>query len=223
MEGKPTRADLNGRIERVSIRGRRYATVDARVLAFWELYPDGSIETEMLSDDGDRCVFKATAYDMDAPIATGHAFEIRTASAVNKTSYIENCETSAVGRALGFLGIGSNGSIASADEVEAAIGQQEAQEAPDDGRTAEGRGKGRKAPQRPSRGRFEVLTVLNQQALDMGIKQEGISSWMDANIGPDRRVYTDEQIRECEDHIRQLIADKENLAQLHDDMEAMGR
>lgn len=138
MSDKPSRSDINSRIGRISIRGKEYATVDARVLAFWEMYPDGRIETQLLSDDGDRCIFKAVAYDMDASISTGHAFELRTASAVNKTSYIENCETSAVGRALAFLGIGSNGSIASAEEVAAAIEQQAAKEP----------SKGKKAPQK---------------------------------------------------------------------------
>ena len=212
MTEKTTRADVNARMERVSIRGKQYATVDARVLAFWELYPDGRIMTEMVADDKDRCVFKATAYDMDAPISTGWAFEVRTASPVNKTSYIENCETSAVGRALGFLGIGSNGSIASADEVVAAVGQQDAAGAA----KKQGRGKepqkDETAPQKPSRGRFDILASLNERAVAMGIKQDGISSWMDANVGPDRRVYSDEDIARCEDHIRQLIADKESLS-----------
>ena len=54
-------------------------------------------------------------------IAQGHAHEVRGSSNINKTSYIENCETSAVGRALAMLGIGIDTSIASANEVEDAI------------------------------------------------------------------------------------------------------
>ena len=50
-----------------------------------------------------------------------HAYEKEGSTFINKTSYIENCETSAVGRALGFLGIGIDGSVASADEVKTAI------------------------------------------------------------------------------------------------------
>ena len=120
------RQEANAAIRRTNIRGKEYAEVSQRILAFWEMFPNGSIITELLSDDGDRCVFKATAYDKDMPMATGHAFELRMASNVNKTSYLENCETSAVGRALGILGIGSDGSLASADEVAAAIEQQAA-------------------------------------------------------------------------------------------------
>lgn len=150
MSDKPSRSDLNSRIERVNIRGKQYATVDARVLAFWELYPDGKIITELQSDDGDRCVFKATVFSGEMPLSTGHAFELRSASPVNKTSYLENCETSAVGRALAFLGIGSNGSIASAEEVSAAIEQQTAKEP----------SKAKKAPQKAPDG----LTAAKQRA-----------------------------------------------------------
>ena len=59
-------------------------------------------------------------------IAQGMAQEDRTSSRINQTSYVENCETSAVGRALGFLGIGIETSIATADEVDMAIAKQDA-------------------------------------------------------------------------------------------------
>ena len=120
------RKEANAAIKRTNIRGKQYAEVNQRILAFWEIFPNGSIITELLSDDGDRCVFKATAYDKDMPMATGHAFEMRTASNINKTSYLENCETSAVGRALGMLGIGAEDAICSAEEVEQAMSQQAA-------------------------------------------------------------------------------------------------
>ena len=147
------RNEANKAIPRITIKGKQYATVDARVAAFWELYPQGSITTELLEDDGDRCVFKATAYDGDrCSLATGHAFEVRGASNINKTSYIENCETSAVGRALGFLGIGSNGSIASADEVKNAIEQQV------------------KSP-------AEELAEMWQACIEAGIDKKGMADW----------------------------------------------
>ena len=58
-------------------------------------------------------------------IAQGHAHEVRGSSNINKTSYVENCETSAVGRALAMLGIGIDTSIASANEMEEAIAKQQ--------------------------------------------------------------------------------------------------
>lgn len=117
--------EVNARLRTRNIKGKEYVEVNQRILGFWELHPDGCIVTTKLADDGDRCDFLAEVYVDGQVKATGHAYEVRTASNVNKTSYIENCETSAVGRALGMLGIGSTESIASAEEVEAAIAQQE--------------------------------------------------------------------------------------------------
>lgn len=124
-----TRKEINDRLTRTNIKGREYIDVAQRVQGFWELYPEGRISTEMTADDGKRCVFKAEVYgakDTPWPIATGHAYEVNNGRGVNATSYIENCETSAVGRALGMLGIGSTDSIASADEVSAAMQAQKA-------------------------------------------------------------------------------------------------
>ncbi len=126
------RADINKRLKRTNIKGKDYIEVNQRILAFWELYPNGRITTELLADDGKRCTFKATVYDGENLLATGHSFEFQGAGMVNKTSYVENCETSAVGRALGMLGIGVTESIASADEVQAAIAHQERNEEPQD-------------------------------------------------------------------------------------------
>ena len=123
-------AEVNARMKPRNIKGKEYIEVNQRILGFWELYPDGRIVTTKTHDDGDRCDFRAEVYVGDVLKATGHAYELKSASMVNKTSYVENCETSAVGRALGMLGIGSTESIASAEEVEAAIAQQEASAKP---------------------------------------------------------------------------------------------
>ena len=79
----------------------------------------------MLSNDNGVCVFRATVCDENMQIlGTGTAYEKETSSFINKTSYIENCETSAVGRALGMCGFGIDTSIASAEEVQNAIKNQ---------------------------------------------------------------------------------------------------
>ena len=62
-------------------------------------------------------------------IGSGTAYESENSTFINKTSYIENCETSAVGRALGFAGFGIDGSIASAEEIQNALVNQERMEA----------------------------------------------------------------------------------------------
>lgn len=122
--------EVNASLKRTNIKGRPYIDVAQRIQAFRKLYPNGRILTECLSDDGSRCMFKASAVVDGEVMATGHAFEFQSASTVNKTSYIENCETSAVGRALGFMGIGSTESICSTEEVQAAIAHQEKGEQP---------------------------------------------------------------------------------------------
>lgn len=121
--------EINKELKTTDIKGKDYVEVNNRVQAFRKLYPEGIIDTILLSNENGVCVFKAQVgfYDEDGSVkwlAMGHAYEKENSSFINKTSYIENCETSAVGRALGNMGIGINTSIASADEVQNAILQQ---------------------------------------------------------------------------------------------------
>ena len=116
---------VNEKIKTVDIKGKEYAEVNQKVLGFRELFPTGYITTEILSHENGVVVMKATVGVDDKVLATGIAYEKEGSSFINKTSYIENCETSAVGRALGMLGIGIDTSIASAEEVQNAIKQQE--------------------------------------------------------------------------------------------------
>ena len=114
---------LNG--QTISIHGKDYATVALRLaVARRNLGAKLRIETEIVSIDKDTVVCKATVTVAGNVIATGLAEERRSASRINQTSALENCETSAVGRALAFCGI-TNDSIASAEEVAAAIEQQD--------------------------------------------------------------------------------------------------
>ena len=111
----------------ISIKGKNYVPVTERVKEFHEKYPDFTVITDIISLDETSVLMKATVYDPDGKIvAVGHAQEDRNASNINKTSYVENCETSAIGRALGMFGIGIDDSMASADEVANAIERQEA-------------------------------------------------------------------------------------------------
>lgn len=113
------------KLKTISIHGKGYVEVNQRIKYFREHYPDGSLITEMVSNDNGVCVFKATAIIEDKARSTGWAYEKEGSSNINKTSYLENCETSALGRCLGNLGIGIDGSVASAEEVQTAILQQE--------------------------------------------------------------------------------------------------
>lgn len=108
---------VNSEMAFTPIKGKNYAEVNKRVDAFRKLFPEGTIETEMIACDGGVCVFKAKVYNGDTLLGTGHAYEKEGSSFINETSYIENCETSAVGRALSWLGLGIEASIASYEEV----------------------------------------------------------------------------------------------------------
>lgn len=116
----------NKSIKPTDVRGKDYAEVNQRIKAFRQCCPGGSIKTFMMSNEGGVCVFRAEVYDGDGMhLGTGHAYEREGSTNINKTSYIENCETSAVGRALGMCGFGIDTSVASAEEVQTAILQQE--------------------------------------------------------------------------------------------------
>lgn len=118
----------NETIVTTDIKGKAYAEVSQRVKAFRMVYPNGTICTELLSNENGVCIFKACVYDNDEEtllLGTGHAYEKENEGFINKTSYIENCETSAVGRALAMAGFGINSEICSAEEQANAQLQQE--------------------------------------------------------------------------------------------------
>ena len=122
---------VNQTLNKTDIKGKDYVEVNERIKAFRMLYPQGSIQTEMISNADGVCVFKAIVgyYNDDATIlkvlGTGYAYEKEGSTYINKTSYIENAETSAVGRALGMCGLGIDKSLASAEEVENAKQMQD--------------------------------------------------------------------------------------------------
>ena len=139
---KKVNEDMTG----IDVKGKNYVMVPQRVTAFRKLFPEGFIRTKLLSLEDGVCVMQAevgyattlclTGADKqivtkEVILATGMAYEKETSSYINKTSYIENCETSAVGRALGFLGLGvEGGGICSAEELANAINNQGKKEIP---------------------------------------------------------------------------------------------
>ena len=112
----------NKEIKTKSIKGKNYAEVKERINAFRKLFPTGTIKTEIVNMDDKMVVMKATAgfYNngLFTVLGTGHAYEFLAKNKnINSTSMIENCETSAVGRALGMCGIGIDVALASYDEM----------------------------------------------------------------------------------------------------------
>ena len=169
---------VNKRLNTTNIRGKDYAEVNQRVLGFWELFPNGRIITRWLELNETRATCMAfiftdrtnTAEMLRAlswsesergnallalyADATATAYEVKAGSGVNSTSYIENAETSAVGRALGMLGIGATNAIASAEEVSNAIRAQE---------QAKRRTSQSKAPRKPVEAKAEKVPAKSPQ------------------------------------------------------------
>ena len=111
----------------VNIHGKDYKTVAKRVDEFRKKYETKmSIITSLVSIDEKTVVMRAEILDENGrAIATGFAEEDRQASQINRTSALENCETSAIGRALANFGL-AGGEYASADELTNALKQQQA-------------------------------------------------------------------------------------------------
>jgi hypothetical protein len=102
-----------------------YKTVALRVAEFHKSRTDTQrITTDLVYHDEGRVVMKATVWDGDVAIGTGYGEEWRDSSNINKTSAMENAETSSIGRSLACIGLGGS-EYASADEVLRAIAQQE--------------------------------------------------------------------------------------------------
>jgi len=116
----------NETIVTTDVKGKQYAEVNQRIKAFRMLYPEGSIATNIERLGDGVVVMSCEARDEEGKLlGKAYAYEKENSTFINKTSYIENCCTSATGRALAYCGIGIDTSIASKEEVENAIKQQE--------------------------------------------------------------------------------------------------
>ena len=114
------------KVKTTNIHGKEYVEVPERVYHFWRLHPEWSLKSEVVQVcfETGNVLIKAWVEDENGKVrAVGHAheFQANKKATVNMTSFVENCETSALGRALGFKGIGSRDGIASAEEVRGAI------------------------------------------------------------------------------------------------------
>src|SRR5688572_8471791 len=121
-------------LKTTNIKGKQYVEVNERLKYFREHFPGYSLETELIEVNPDTALMRAVIRDNQDGgriIATGTAFERKDnpSSMVNKTSHVENCETSAWGRALGNFGIGIDSSVASAEEVHNAQANAEPKQA----------------------------------------------------------------------------------------------
>ena len=111
----------------INIKGKEYITVNERLIYFRNTneFKGFGIKEDIVTINDTEGIFKVTIYDTNGePIVSAHAQEYRDSSYINKTSFVENGFTSALGRALGYLGIGIDTSIASANEVQNAVTNQ---------------------------------------------------------------------------------------------------
>ena len=202
-----------------NIRGKEYAEVNQRILAFWSLFPTGRIITDKTMDDGQRCEFKCYVFrdeEDEKPTTTGHAYEVKQGN-VNSASYVENCETSAIGRALGLLGIGATTAIASADEVLNAIAQQEAAQSQSKPRNQQRGANTQQQRQAPATGQqqapdrkqtFAHIAELKMRAMEQGVKEEGINSWFEAKFGKvGMNRLTNIQLTEVVHYLETIVRD----------------
>ena len=112
-------------IRTIDIKGTAYATVNARLTYFRENHQDYRLISEIISDKDGTVIIKASILNEKGDVlATGHACEKDGVGFINRTSHVENCETSAWGRALGNFGIGISAAVASYEEVANAIEQR---------------------------------------------------------------------------------------------------
>ena len=119
-------AVANEQIKTTDIKGKEYAEVNERIKVFRMICPNGSIATNIESLKDGVVVMSCEVRDENGKLlGKAYAYEKENSSFINKTSFIENCCTSATGRALGYLGIGIDTSVASYEEVANAIQNQE--------------------------------------------------------------------------------------------------
>lgn len=171
-----------------------YEPVEDRLARFWEKHPNGRIRTEILSSDEKTVVMQALVFrDAEDKLAaaTGHAQETIGSTPVNRTSWVENCETSAIGRALANLGYAPKGARASREEMQKASRQDGARSASSARPSAE------RAPTPPKTTKSQQQKIAIA-ASDAGIPTElryritrllfGVTSSKDVNRGDVNRL-----------------------------------
>ena len=110
------------KLKTINIKGKKYVEVNERLKYFRSNYPNYSLTSKITHIDSEMVVVQSDILDPEGNVkATGHAHEEKGANYINKTSYVENCETSSWGRCLANFGIGIDESVASAQELQMAI------------------------------------------------------------------------------------------------------
>lgn len=117
----------------INIKGKEYVTVNERLKEFRNNFKDYALITEIVELGADYATIKASIIDDKGVLrATGFAREVVAKSPINKYAFLENCETSAIGRALGNFGIGIDDAVCTADELLMKLSQDKKDDKTDD-------------------------------------------------------------------------------------------
>ena len=221
-------AIANETIKTTDIKGKDYAEVNQRIKAFRMIYPQGTIQTHLVSNENGVCIFRASVLAEDGTLlGTGTAYEKENSTFINKTSYIENCETSAVGRALGMAGFGIDISVASAEEVQNAINNQGTIETEEEAKALKitfGKHNGKTIGQIYDEGEEKYLTWLFDNTNDENMKKAVsiLTGLVEATPEETKKIVNDMPIQEGQ---KQRLKDKykDNLDQLQLEIIAKGK
>ncbi|MDT7602428.1 MAG: hypothetical protein QOF61_425 [Acidobacteriota bacterium] len=151
-----------------------YVPVAERLEKFYERFPEGRVTTSIVEHNLESgfVLMRAEVFrnpDDAAPAATGHAFEVRGESYVNKTSYIENAETSSVGRALALLGFEVKRGIASREELQKTARMQPASQA---------KTQAPAAAETPTQSAVDLDREILQSAGELGYDAAKVRKWV---------------------------------------------
>jgi cobalamin biosynthesis Co2+ chelatase CbiK len=138
----------------INIKGKEYVTVNERLKEFRNNFKDYALITEIIELGSDYATVKASIFDDKGVLrATGFAREVTAKSPINKYAFLENCETSAIGRALGNFGIGIDEAVCTADELIQKLSYED------------------KSEPKPEKTDFEKTATADKRANTMSVKK----------------------------------------------------
>jgi hypothetical protein len=166
----------------INIKGKEYVEVNERLKYFRANYPKHSLTSEVIEKTDTSILILATIRDeKERAIATGMAEEIKGSTFINKTSYVENCETSAWGRALANFGIGLETAVASADEIQNAISNNN---------NTPIISKVKETKKRLPTGDFNKDLITIKKSIDAGKSWEDAQKWLESSEHYDKVTLT---------------------------------
>jgi hypothetical protein len=181
------------KLKSVNIQGKQYVEVSERLKHFRTTYIGYSLISEVVDINETSITIKATIYDdKQNPIASGIAQEVKGSSFINKTSYVENCETSAWGRALANFGIGIDAAVASYNEVaNAKLNSSNTEEDNSKANTEEDNSKAKSKKTKMTKGNYAVMKKSAENHRKNGKTWDEILGIMSENVILDTKLVQD--------------------------------